>query len=106
MAGTKYSYSSRTNDFRSFSLGDGLWHDNEGYDYDLSYAEHLQATYLKYSLDLKHWSLTAGLRGEYDASNARGYSLSYHHYDLFPSLFASWKPAEQNTLSLSLTRRT
>ncbi|MCH3980350.1 MAG: outer membrane beta-barrel protein [Prevotella sp.] len=106
MAGTKYSYSSKGNDFRSFSLNDGQWQENEGYGYDLTYAENLQATYLKYSLDLKHWSLTAGLRGEYDASNAKGYSLSYHHYDLFPSLFASWKPSGKNTLSLSLTRRT
>lgn len=106
MAGTKYSYSSKGNDFRSFSLNDGQWLENEGYGYDLTYAENLQATYLKYSLDLKHWSLTAGLRGEYDASNAKGYSLSYHHYDLFPSLYASWKPSGENTLSLSLTRRT
>ena len=106
MAGTKYSYSSKTNDFRSFSLNGGQWQEDEGYGYALTYAENLQATYLKYSLDLKHWSLTAGLRGEYDASNAQGYSLSYHHYDLFPSLFASWKPTEKNTLSLSLTRRT
>ena len=106
LAGTKYSYSSKTNDFSSFSLNNGLWQENESYGYDLTYAENLQATYLKYSLDLKHWSLTAGLRGEYDASNAKGYSLSYHHYDLFPSLYASWKPTEKNTLSLSLTRRT
>lgn len=106
MAGTKYSYSSKTNDFRSFSLNDGLWQEKEGYGYDLTYAENLQATYLKYNLDLKHWSLTAGLRGEYDVSNTKGYSLSYHHYDLFPSLFASWKPSGKNSLSLSLVRRT
>ena len=75
MAGTKYSYSSKTNDFRSFSLNGGQWQEDEGYGYDLTYAENLQATYLKYSLDLEHWSLTAGLRGEYDASNAQGYAL-------------------------------
>lgn len=60
MAGTKYSYSSKTNDFRSFSLNGGQWQEDEGYGYALTYAENLQATYLKYSLDLKHWTLRRG----------------------------------------------
>ena len=106
MAGTKYSYSTKDDDFRSLALTDGLWQENKGYGYNFTYVEQLQATYLKYSLDLKHWSFTAGLRGEYDAADAKGYSLSYHHYDLFPSLYASWKPSDKNALTVSLVRRT
>ncbi|MFR5270488.1 MAG: outer membrane beta-barrel family protein [Hoylesella buccalis] len=74
--------------------------------YSFKYAEDLQAAYLKYDLSGKKWNLTAGLRGEYNYAKADGYDFSYRHFDLFPSLYYTYRLSKWHTMIFSASRRT
>lgn len=106
MAGVKYSHSEKDNDFVQQTLTGGQWTVDEGYGYDFKYYEDLQATYLKYEFARRRWSLSAGLRAEYDRAHAKGYAQTYHHFDIFPNLFYTLHVGTKHTVSISAARRT
>ncbi|MCI6161140.1 MAG: outer membrane beta-barrel protein [Prevotella sp.] len=106
MAGMKCSRAVKENEFMEQTLVNGAWSGNVGHGYSFKYAEDLQAAYLKYDLSGKKWNLTAGLRGEYNYAKADGYDFSYHHFDLFPSLYYTCRMSKWHTLIFSISRRT
>lgn len=106
MAGIKYSHSLKDNEFEEQTLTNGSWSSSAGKGYSFKYAEDLQAAYLKYDLSGKKWNLTAGLRGEYNYAKADGYDFSYRHFDLFPSLYYTYRLSKWHTMIFSASRRT
>ena len=106
MAGVKFSHSEKKNDFTAQTLLQDVWQDMTERNYKLNYKEDLQATYLKYERSQKTWDLTAGIRAEYNKASAEGYDFSYHHFDLFPSVYFSYHPVDRHQINLSASRRT
>ena len=104
--GVKSSHSEKGNDLLSKTLTASGWTVNGQSGFDLNYSENLQAAYLKYELSRKRWSLSTGLRAEYDEAHAEGYKQQYHHFDFFPSLYYTLRVSPMHTVSVTAARRT
>lgn len=77
---------------------------------DLNYKEHIGALYLTTGKQFgEHWTTKLGLRGEYTYSSGRWMSVdsasSKSYFNLFPTVFVSYKPTEDWLVSLDYTRR-
>lgn len=105
-SGIKGSYSTVWNSMTVSQLENKVWTAQPDMGYDFKYDERLQAAYLKYSWSRKAWSVTAGLREEYVKANTNVAGSTYHHIDLFPSLYLSRSFSGKHQLSLSYARRT
>jgi len=73
------------------------------------YEESIFAGYANYSLNLKHWSLNAGIRMEYTDVVGNSLSLgvvnSQNYFELFPAVSIERTIKENNKLGLSYARR-
>ncbi len=74
------------------------------------YTENTQALYFSLSKSFgKRWEAKAGLRGENTQTKANSISISQiterNYFKLFPTAYLSYKPNEDNTLSLNFGRR-
>lgn len=98
--GGKYTNNIMASDSRyDYLLGD-VWHTRPAYNYDVKYTENIAALYLSASSQLGRWSLAAGLRGEYTATNGRDRSVRQNYFSLFPSASVSYALKKDNSYSL------
>jgi outer membrane receptor protein involved in Fe transport len=108
-AGLKFSFVKTDNNARF----DSLRNDNWVYDVNRSnqfiYKENVQAGYINYHKQFKKLSLQVGLRGE--ATQVEGNSVTINrktdtsYFNLFPSVFVSYKVSKDHQLGLSYSRR-
>jgi len=85
------------------------WNIIPGFNNALVYSEKIFAGYVMTGNTWKRWSYQAGLRGELtDISVALRMASgdnSQHYFNVFPSLFTSYKLSETNTFQLSYSYR-
>lgn len=105
-AGVKGSRSKVNNTLRLFEQRAGEWEQDHLLGYDFAYTGKQYAAYLKFRVNRTKWSMTVGLRGEYDRARTRGYRSAYSHFDLFSSVYCTYRVGAAGTLSLSYARRT
>ena len=97
------------NDFLVETLHDGSWLIEEGLSNNFIYNENVIGAYANLGKDFEKFSFQVGLRGEYskiktelqqtDQVNERTYP------NLFPSAFANYKLAGENSIQASYSRR-
>ncbi|MFD1094550.1 outer membrane beta-barrel protein [Salegentibacter chungangensis] len=82
---------------------------NENLSDELDYEENIYAAYFSLSRDWEKWSLKTGLRGEY--ADVQGISASMgavneqEYFELFPTFYLMYSPAEDHTYSMEYSRR-
>ena len=86
-AGIKYThtYMNDNSNYEGLSA-DKDWIVNSDYGYTLKYKENITGAYASFSTDLGHWSLKAGVRGEYTQTANRNDAIRRNYFDLFPNL--------------------
>ena len=108
-AGAKYS-GINSNSRQEFFNGDGdidadsaILNDNFGY------TEAIYASYFSFAKDWEHWSLKAGLRGEYTDANGNSRTLgivnTQEYLELFPTFYLMNAPSENHSFGLNYSRR-
>lgn len=105
-AGVKYVYSGSINRMVTDSLLAGTTHTSTN---DFNYDEHVAAAYVTASKQWEKVTAKLGLRGEYTYSMGNWISSDttskYSYFNLFPTAFVGYNPAEKWLMSLSYTRR-
>jgi outer membrane receptor protein involved in Fe transport len=108
-AGVKVSFVKSDNDARFDSLRINNWVYDVNRSNHFIYQENVNAGYLNYQKMFKKITLQAGLRGE--LSHIQGNSVTINkktdttYFNLFPSLFVSYKLAKNHQLGMSYSRR-
>lgn len=73
------------------------------------YKENIQAAYFSTSKSLKKWEFKIGLRLEFTQTEGNSITLNQttknNYYKLFPTAYAVYNPNENNSLSLSYSKR-
>lgn len=105
-AGVKYVYSGSINRMVTDSIFSKDTHESTN---DFNYDEHVAAAYITASKQWEKVTAKLGLRGEYTYSVGDWISSDttskYSYFNLFPTAFVSYTPAEKWSMSLSYTRR-
>ncbi len=105
-AGVKYVYSGSVNRMVTDSILAKETHQSTN---DFNYDEHVAAAYVTASKQWEKVTAKLGLRGEYTYSLGNWISSDtmsrYSYFNLFPTAFVSYTPAEKWSMSLSYTRR-
>lgn len=105
-AGVKYVYSGTQNRMATDSLLQVGTHSDTSQFY---YAEHVAATYITVSKQWEKVTAKFGLRGEYTFSvgdwKTMDSTSKYSYFNLFPTAFVSYAPADKWSMNLSYTRR-
>jgi hypothetical protein len=104
LAGIKYGYTRAENESNDYESTDKGWIPREGFDYKYQYKEQSVASFYRYDLSGKGWSLNVGLRGEYAGRKANGVSV-YEDWNLFPSLNVNYTIKEDHDLHFSFNKR-
>jgi iron complex outermembrane recepter protein len=112
-SGVKSSYVETENTAGYFNVDGAL----RTADYDktnrFDYKENINAAYLNYSMEMKKWSIQAGLRLENTNYQGRQFgnpiktdsSFKNSYTSLFPTLFVGYNPSEKNQFGFSYGRR-
>ncbi|MCR8561980.1 TonB-dependent receptor [Mucilaginibacter sp. BJC16-A38] len=111
--GAKVSSTDSKNDLKQFNVlaaGDVL---NNALSDNFEYKEQIQAVYLNYNRDWKHWTMQLGVRAE--RTSAKGLSMPYSstpdsvfnrdYTGLFPSGALTWKATDAQQWTLNFSRR-
>lgn len=88
--GVKYTRNALSNDARYEGHAPEGWQPQEAYSYALSYTEQIAAAYASLSAGVGRWNFSAGLRGEYTATDGRGSAVHESYFGLFPTASASY----------------
>lgn len=110
-AGIKSSYVTTDNDaaFRVWDNQGKYWLTDLSRSNQFIYEENINAAYLNYNKEFKKWALQTGLRLEH--TYAKGKQIVNNdrfirnYVQLFPTIFASYKLNEKNTLTANYGRR-
>lgn len=108
-AGYKLSYISTKSSSDFFNLQDEVEIMDSLLSNSFNYKELVNALYFNVSKNWSKWALKVGIRGEYtlvytsQSSNTKQYNKNY--FNLFPSFFASYYPANSHRLTFSYARR-
>lgn len=108
-AGVKMSFVTSDNDARFDSLRFNNWVFDTNRSNHFIYKENVNAGYLNYQKMFRKFSIQAGLRGE--LSHVQGNSVTINkktdttYFNLFPSVFVSYKLAKDHQLGISYSRR-
>lgn len=87
-AGLKYTRNRLTDDTRYEGHTAG-WETRPVYCYTLGYTEQIAAAYASLAAELGNWSLSAGIRAEYAATEGRNGGIRRNRFDLFPHASAT-----------------
>jgi hypothetical protein len=109
-AGAKVSAVNTRSSIAFYKLGNGAeWQPDPSRTNQFQYAERIAAGYFTLSATLKNLELKAGLRGEHThslgESPTTGERVARDYFQLFPTLFASYKLGEHDQVSASAGRR-
>lgn len=107
--GLKSSATTSDNNLKYDLLNGSNWeYDNNGSNH-FKYKEQIHASYFNFNKSFKHFSIQAGLRGEY--TNTEGHQIttdsliSRSYFQLFPSVFINKPIGENHQLQLAYSRR-
>lgn len=89
-SGLKYTRNRLSDEALYEGHGGAEWVVRPEYNYALAYTEQIAAAYLSLSADVGRWSLSAGLRGEYTATDGRQSKVQKSYFGLFPSASATY----------------
>jgi iron complex outermembrane receptor protein len=110
-AGVKSSYVKTNNDL-NFEIQDnstGNWNNDSTRSNSFIYKEQINAAYTSLSADYGKWQLEAGLRAEQTISNGNSPTTGEIHKNdyikFFPTIFASQKINDKQSMTYSLARR-
>jgi iron complex outermembrane recepter protein len=107
--GFKTSFVRSNNDVRFFDRSNGAEKLDSSQSNSFRYKENINAAYLNFSKQWKKFSLQLGLRAEetnvetYQVFDKSAFDTSYLR--LFPSAFFNYRPTENNTIGISVSRR-
>jgi hypothetical protein len=109
-AGAKISAVTTRSSIAFYKLGSGLeWQPDPSRTNQFQYTERIAAGYFTLSTTLQNLELKAGLRGEHThslgESPTTGERVARDYFQLFPTLFASYKLGAHDQLSASAGRR-
>ncbi len=108
--GTKYNYATVTNDPSFQTISNRVWTDDSTRSNTFRYREHIAALYASGNMKLnEQWSVQMGLRGEYahihGVQEVTGATFTRSLPALFPTLYVTWKPNEDNVAEVNYGRR-
>lgn len=109
--GIKSSYVTTDNDAKYRVWNDELpaWENDLTRTNQFIYEENINAAYLNWSGEFNKWSLQSGLRLEHTYAKGRqkvnDEKFIRNYVQLFPTVFASYKLNEKNTLTINYGRR-
>lgn len=73
------------------------------------YEEHIQALYVSGQKAFGKWELQVGIRGEFTQTDGFSQTLkqrnTYNYFQLFPTVFSSFTPNENNAITMSYGKR-
>lgn len=107
--GIKTSFVRSNNDVRFFNRSNGAEVLDSSQSNSFRYKENINAAYLNFSKEWKKFSLQLGVRAEqtnvetYQVFDKSAFDTTYLR--LFPSAFFNYKPSENNTIGISVSRR-
>lgn len=78
------------------------WVPQAAYSYALGYTEQIAAAYASLAAEVGRWSLSAGLRAEYTATDSRSNAVHGSYFGLFPHASATWGIDRLRTWMLAL----
>ncbi len=110
-AGLKSSYVTTDNDaaYKTWNNQEKLWEVDLTRSNQFIYEENINAAYINYNKEFKKWSLQTGLRMEHTYAKGKQVvndeRFIRNYVQLFPTVFASYKLDEKNTLTANYGRR-
>ncbi|PZP40837.1 MAG: hypothetical protein DI598_18970, partial [Pseudopedobacter saltans] len=108
-SGLKYSSVNTDNNLVVYSIRNNAWELDCGRSNHFVYKEDIAAFYSTISQSYGDLSLQLGLRGEWTRSNANSITMDKvvkrNYFNLFPTLFTTYKINENNDLNFSYSRR-
>jgi outer membrane receptor protein involved in Fe transport len=109
--GIKSSYVTTDNDaaYKVWNNEDKLWDVDLTRSNQFIYEENINAAYINYNREFKKWSIQTGLRMEHTYAKGKQIvndeQFIRNYVQLFPTIFASYKLNEKNTLTANYGRR-
>jgi len=107
--GVKSSWVNTDNDVRFDSLKTEGWRNAANRTNRFVYHEHINAAYISLTQSFKQLELQGGLRAEQTlgdgTSSATSVLIDRKYWQLFPTLFATWKIDSSNVLNAKFARR-
>lgn len=110
-AGIKSSYVTTDNDagYRTWNDQSKEWETDLTRTNQFIYQENINAAYVNYNREFKKWALQTGLRMEHTYAKGKqivnNEQFIRNYVQLFPTVFASYKLDEKNTLTANYGRR-
>ncbi|QES87779.1 outer membrane beta-barrel family protein [Rhizosphaericola mali] len=108
-SGLKYSSVNTDNNLVVDSIRNNAWEMDYGRSNHFVYKEDIAAFYSTVSQSYGDLSLQLGLRGEWTRSNANSITIDKvvkrNYFNLFPTLFTTYKINDKNDLNFSYSRR-
>lgn len=108
-AGLKSSLVTSDNDVKFYDVIDGENQPDPERSNHFIYDENINAAYVSFAQELTKWDFQIGLRMEHTDTEGRqlatGESFSRNYADLFPNVVVNRKFSENNSLSLSYSKR-
>lgn len=99
-AGIKYTRNSIADTVRYESYSASKWQTLPDYSFLLNYTENIGALYGTFATNIRQWSLSGGLRGEYTSVEGQNGYISRHYFDLFPSVNVTYSFDAMRTFML------
>lgn len=107
--GLKSSWVNTANDVRFDSLKNNSWVNAANRTNKFIYHEHINAAYLSITQSFKNLELKAGLRAEQTlgdgSSSATNVMIDRKYWQLFPTVFGTWKIDTSNVVNAKYARR-
>jgi len=99
-AGMKYTRNSIADTVRYESYSTAKWMTLPDYSFLLNYTENIGALYGTVAGNIRQFSLSGGLRGEYTSVDGQNGYISRHYFDLFPSVNVTYSFDAMHTFML------
>lgn len=107
--GAKVSFVQNNNEIIADSIAAGQWKADKSRSNHFVYTENIYAIYANFNKTFKKLSIQAGVRAEYTSSDGNSVTLNRidrrNYFDLFPSVFLSYKANEKHTFNLNYSHR-
>lgn len=100
-AGVKYTRNRLANDALYEGHTANGWEAKQAYNYSLGYTEQIAAGYASLSAGIGRWKFSAGLRGEYTATDGHGDRIHASYFGLSPNASANVALNRMQTWMLS-----